>query len=63
MIGPERYVHKVTEANGKVLCISSFVGVRYDMGYEWSLGTAFFETAYVEFNLQHNQVGLALSAH
>ena len=63
VIGPERYVHKVTEANGKVVCISSFVGVRYDMGYEWSLGTAFFETAYVEFNLQHNQVGLALSAH
>lgn len=63
VIGPERYVLKVTEASGKVVCISLFVGVRYDMGYDWSLGTAFFETAYVEFNLQYNQVGLALSSH
>ena len=63
VIGPERYVLKITEASGKIVCISSFVGVRYDMGYDWSLGTAFFETAYVEFNLQNNQVGLALSAY
>ena len=63
VIGPERYVLKVTEASGKTVCISQFVGVRYDIGYDWSLGTAFFETAYVEFNLQHNQVGLALSAY
>ena len=62
-IGPERYVLKATEASGRTVCVSSFVGVRYDMGYDWSLGTAFFETAYVEFNLQHNQVGLALSVY
>ena len=63
VIGPERYVLKVTEPSGKTACISSFVGVRLDPDYDWSLGTAFFETAYVEFNLEYNQVGLALSAN
>ena len=63
VIGPERYVLKVTEPSGKTACISSFVGVRLDPDFDWSLGTAFFETAYVEFNLEYNQVGLALSAN
>jgi hypothetical protein len=64
VIGPERYVLKVTAPDGETVCISSFIGDRFEsMDYDWSLGTAFFETAYVEFNLQLNQVGLALSAN
>ena len=63
VIGPKQYVlpMKDDETN-ETVCVSAFQGIRYeDLDYDWSLGSGFFESAYVEFNLQHNQVGLALS--
>ena len=65
VIGPKQYVlpMKDDETN-ETVCVSAFLGIRYeDLDYDWSLGSGFFESAYVEFNLQHNQVGLAPSAN
>ena len=62
-IGPEQYVLQMTETNGNVICVSAFLDVRADPGYDWSIGTAFFEIAYVEYYLQHKQVGVALSVY
>lgn len=64
VIGPEHYVVNTTESDGSTSCVSSIAGVNFDQGgYDWSLGSAIFEVAYIEFNLQNNQVGLAPSVY
>lgn len=55
----QTYVDKVMGPAGKVVCLSSFVGLDDLAGLSWYLGDAFFTSVYVEFDVDNQRMGFA----